>query len=496
MNLSIGWRSRRQKNEVSFLVLGLIFILVLLSSLPVMAGNSSGAYYHWSAGRLFWFMVISDTHIGTSGSQDTDYLDWAVREGREVINPLFMVNAGDLTDSTNGGLLPNGPYQEEWDSYYQILDQAGIDDSFYYDIPGNHDAYNDPDLAYYRFNSIQGRATGNHQHSWLREFDFGSYHFFGISTAGNDGAPFSIWPWDNYGDHAGLDADELAYIETELEKYPESELTLVFGHHPFEPGYFAWNDTGLTYGLEPFLDLIEDYNISLYGFGHTHNYRENFYYDRLSRGVFYLNLASLGESDENHYAVMAIDGNGLSVISAQAQEWPVVLITAPVDWGLGDDPNPFACEIPQGRANPVRALVFDVLPVTQVQFSLDETGIWQDMQQVDQGPIWVGFWDAVNSPAGFHVIKVRALGTDTVTDQVKFFVDPSCYIGDSDRDGDMDGVDLAAFLEDCQAEVMVDFASAFGGTGAVTPNIGSMACARWPSNMLLNSDTFQWPTKE
>ncbi len=458
---SSDWKNGLRKNDMICRTLSIIFLLIPVWAASAAAGPPH-AYYHWSASRLFWFMIISDTHIGTSGSQDTDYLEWAVTEGRDVINPLFMVNAGDLTDSTNGGIIPNGPYQEEWDRYLQILEQAGMDASFYYDIPGNHDAYNDAELAYYLANSMQGRATGRLQHSWFREFDFGSYHFLGVNTAGNDGASFSIWPWDNYGDHAGLDAEELAFIETELNINQDADLTLIFGHHPFEAGYYVQNDTGLTYGLESFLNLLEDYTIPFYGFGHTHNYRENFYYENLSTGVFYLNFASLGKSADNHYAVMAVDGNGLSVVPARAGNWPVVLITAPVDWALGDDPAPFAYGIPQGRANPVRALVFDSEAVTLVQFSIDDSNNWKDMEPVDQGPVWTGFWDTSGIDPGFHLIKVRAMGTATVTDQVKTFINPALLTGDSDRDGDVDGSDLSAFSRDYQPQILIDFARSYG----------------------------------
>jgi hypothetical protein len=407
-------------------------------------------------------MVISDTHVGTSGHQDTDYLEWAVNEGREIIDPLFIVNAGDLTDSTDGGLIPNGPYQDEWDKYSDILADAGIDSSFYYDIPGNHDAYNDPNFAYYLANSIQGRAEGTCQHSWSRIFDFGMYHFLAVNTAGNDGASFSIWPWDNYGDHAGLDAAELAFIESELSLHPYSELTLVFGHHPFDAGYTGITDTGLTYGREAFLDLMDEHGVSFYGFGHTHKYIENFYYEELSQGVLYLNFASLGKSEEDQYAVMAVDGNGLSVIPAEPGTWPLVIITAPADQSLGDDPNPLAYAIPAGYMNPIRALIFDSGTVSRVQLRIDENGQWQDMLKQGLGPVWTGFWNASNIPAGFHTITVRAVGSDTAWDRIKILVNPALFLGDGDRDGDMDGMDLAAFAKDFEPAVVMDIARAFG----------------------------------
>ena len=104
--------------------------------------------------------------------------------------------------------------------------------------------------------------------------------------------------------------------------------------------------------------MIDTYGISAYTFGHTHDFRENFYYNNLADGVFYLNVASLGKSSNDHIAVVAVDGNGVSVKEADNGQWPIVLITAPVDRNLGAAPQPFAYDSPKGEANPVRALVF------------------------------------------------------------------------------------------------------------------------------------------
>ena len=154
----------------------LLAMVLGLSWFSSVALAAQKAYYYPNADRLFWFMIISDTHIGAD-STCAQNLTWAVTQARQVISPQFIVNAGDLTDSTNGGVIPNGPYQAEWDTYRQILASAGITSAFYYDMPGNHDEYNDGGLAYYRANSIQGQATGRTQPSWtagilLRELSF------------------------------------------------------------------------------------------------------------------------------------------------------------------------------------------------------------------------------------------------------------------------------------------------------------------------------------
>ena len=104
---------------------------------------------------------MSDLHIGQRGTTDSTRLQWLVTTARNVIKPSFIVATGDLTDSTNGNLfgIPNGPYQAEWDQYKAILTARMPGPDFFYDLPGNHDAYSDPDFAYYLANSVQGRAA-------------------------------------------------------------------------------------------------------------------------------------------------------------------------------------------------------------------------------------------------------------------------------------------------------------------------------------------------
>jgi len=214
-------------------------ILAALALIPshvtLNAGNPHGAYYSADTDKVFWFIHASDLHVGTSESTDLANFQWLVTTARDVIQPSFIVATGDLTDSTNGNWAgyPNGPYQAEWDQYKAIIDAArGPDDwmDFFYDLPGNHDAYNDQDFSYYLANSVQGRATGKTQLSWTRTFPFGKYHFLGVNSADNTGAAFSIFP--PYGDYAGLDTSELAFINQQLTAQADASLTFVFGHHP------------------------------------------------------------------------------------------------------------------------------------------------------------------------------------------------------------------------------------------------------------------------
>jgi hypothetical protein len=86
------------------------------------------------------------------------------------------------------------------------------------------------------------------------------------------------------------------------------------------------------------------------------------------------------------------------------------------------------------------------------------------MQPVAGGPLWQGFWDASAAGAGVHTIEVRAAGSTTRTDQVTTSVNPALCFSDADRDGDVDGSDLAALAADFVPETVADTAGYFGRT--------------------------------
>ena len=397
--------------------LAMAVAILLVTSFTAEAGKS--AYYSPANDRVFWFIHVSDPHIGASGSTDATRLQWIVSTGRSVINPQFIVATGDLTDSTNGNFFgnPNGPYQAEWDEYKRILANANAGPDIYYDLPGNHDAYSDATFAYYRANAVQGRATGKTQLSWTKTFPFGTYHFLGVNTAGNTGAPFSLtFPW---GDHAGLDAEELTFINSELGNNTDAQLTLVFGHHPVTDTGNA-DDTWLFYGHQDFIQALDVFRASLYDYGHTHRYAEtmfkgnNYTGQMVGDGVRYSSVASLGKSSASHYSVVAIDCNGLSSVTQAIATWPVVLITAPVNQYVGGAVNPYAYAVPNATSNPLRALVFDAAssqpgPVSprRIQY------VASHEPRGGKSRPWEGIWDASALPAGDHTIEVQAVGSST-----------------------------------------------------------------------------------
>jgi VCBS repeat-containing protein len=391
----------------------------------------SGASYCAATNQVFWFVHASDTHVGTSGSTDSTNLNWLVTTGRSVIKPLFTVVTGDLTDSTNGNLFgyPNGPYQAEWDQYKSIVTAAHVTVDDYYDLPGNHDAYNDKYFAYYKANAVQGPVYAvAGQVAWTKALPgIGSYHFVGVNTADNTGAAFSLI--SPYGDHAGLDSTELAALSKDLvANLATSRLTFVFGHHPVTSTGNS-SDTYLYYGAPDFIHTLDVYSASAYNYGHVHDnvetmFKGNSYTGTMTGGgIRYARVSSLGKDSPNSFSVVSVDCDGVNSVTQPVGTWPVVLITAPVNRYVGTASNPYAYTVPAAAADPIRALVFDPGNVSVVQFRVDGA-TWQPMSRVSgTASQWTGAWDASAVATGEHSIEVSATsGTATRSHVIKVWV--------------------------------------------------------------------------
>jgi hypothetical protein len=268
-----------------------------------------------------------------------------------------------------------------------------------------------------------------------------------------------------YGDHAGLDAAELAFITSELQAHQNSALTLVFGHHPLAATGDP-TDTYIYYGRDEFVGLMSGNGASLYGYGHTHESSESFYTAGMTEGVFYFNVSALGKDSPNQYTVTAIDCNGIASVTQNVNTWPVVLITAPMDRHLGGIVNPYSYSVPNSSANPIRALVFDTAAVSQVQYRIDAAGAWYPMQRTatsnpNYPHLWEATWNASALASGEHTIEVQATGSTARTDTVRVYVQAAAT-GDFTGDCDVDGSDLAVLIADMSLMDLATFAHNFG----------------------------------
>jgi hypothetical protein len=406
-------------------LLGLL--LSLLLTVGQTAQSAEEAAYSADGSQVFWFMQITDTHVSTWFNNDYgNRLVWSLTDAADVIAPWFIVATGDLTDSTNGFNYLSGPQLGEWLEYRGYLVDSGMTPDFYFDLPGNHDAYSDGNLVYYQSHSFSGQAFQTTQPAWAIQMPYGRYGFIGAATPDNNGPP---WP----GDGTVLldwERDEIAQHYADLGPF---EFSMLFAHHPLDQ----------VGGLDALLDFLADEDTRYYACGHEHDAIV-----RIESGqVVEFRTNSMGQATENTLTVFALDHNGLShATTGTSDPWPLVLITTPIaarfetpDKAEGSRAlveNPYAPPVPkQCQQAPVRALVFDVESVSAVQMQVDSLG-WVAMTRREQVPNqWRGSFDARGLSVGYHTLTVQASGGGQRSQSVSFQVaDLACDIGVEDPD--------------------------------------------------------------
>jgi 3',5'-cyclic AMP phosphodiesterase CpdA len=112
-------------------------------------------------------------------------------------------------------------------------------------------------------------------------------------------------------------------------------------------------------GAGEIIAYANQYKVSAYLYGHTHRPHGLAHWvkhpDRPDVSLLALNTGSLLDG---WFRLVAIDNGGMATRTAHLDDWPLALITAPVDSVLGGA-NPFYAPIPLAAAdNVVRALVF------------------------------------------------------------------------------------------------------------------------------------------
>ncbi len=371
----------------------------------LLAATPDTAKYRPDADDLLYFLIISDTHIDApadSGKEATENLHWATTTLVDTVLPNFLVNGGDLTDATGGGLIPLGQQEMEWDSYQSIVDGNGMSADFYYDMPGNHDHYLDGALQHYVDHSVQGRHDGKTNHAWTSTNDQTKYHFIAVASAASDGLPF---PEDN----VGLDEVDLAFLEETLSLHNDADILTVFSHHP--AAYYE-EAKSVIY------DVLSDHGATAFIHGHTHGHSLTW-----QQGTFHFEIASLGKSDDDQVGLVAYDGRGMSAFAFALDQWPQVLITAPLDGKLGGS-HQYDYMIPDSLdAAPVRALAFHPEGIAAVAATLDSGD--QSFPLLKEGErLWQGNFDATKLASGPHKLLVTATAADntTASHQITFYV--------------------------------------------------------------------------
>ncbi|MFA6033256.1 MAG: metallophosphoesterase [Myxococcota bacterium] len=395
--------------------------MVAAAVFSVSSTAMAEARYLLDGSNTAWFIQISDTHVDSNFKKYyLGSIEWALGEAFDVIQPAFIVNTGDLTDSTiaTAPFYGSGPLQAEWNLYKALMAKHGMTASVYHDVPGNHDAYGDLGLKFYIKNSVQGVATGSTQQAWKIDLPGGPLMFFSAATTANDGKQF---PSDN----GEMTTAELAELQGFFDDSPDAAFRMCFAHSDYEDN---------LKNSAPFIKLLDDYGVSYYAHGHEHSAGV-----RLASGTVRVRIDSIGQAAGANFALWTVDNEGVTVrVYDAGVKWPLVQITAPSDLyvAVGADSllNPHVPAVP-GRCDkaPVRALVFDDTPVSQVSFSVDGGDKVAMVREGGGGFQWRGLFDATKLGSGEHSITVEAAGSATASDTSRFIVeDIACELGPED----------------------------------------------------------------
>ena len=378
-------------------------LLCALSLLLLTAAAPDSATYNDDASDLIYFLMVSDPHVESmpdSGKQGTAYLDWATGELSQTVLPLFMVNGGDLVDASGGGMVPLTQFDWEWESYQTIVDNNGMSPDFYFDLPGNHDQYTDGQLAHYLDFSVQGRAAGQTNHAWTHETESTKHLFVAVASCGSDGLP---WPEDT----VGLDQTDLDFLTETLAQHSDADIVTFFGHHP--AAYFL-------VAKDELYDALAEADATAYLHGHTHKYNVSW-----QQGTFHFSVASLGKSGSKQVGLFAYDGRGLSARVFDVKQWPIVMITAPLDGKLGGSHKHDYMVSGDRTEAPVRALAFHPDGVSTVTGLID--GVIPVEMFPGEGQLWEGFFDATQLDGTPHTLAVTAAtGDDSDEHAIAFYL--------------------------------------------------------------------------
>jgi 3',5'-cyclic-AMP phosphodiesterase len=175
----------------------------------------------------FQFVQISDSHIGFNKPANTDVVG-TLHAAIAKINALprepdFLIHTGDLSHSAR---------PEEFDTLQEVLKSAHPKQVFY--VPGEHDTATDDGKLYMERYGRDAEGRG-----WY-SFNHKDVHFVGLSN---------VAVLEGLG---SLGAEQLAWLESDLQGQPSSRPIVVFAHIPLWSVFPEWgwgtSDSGQALG--------------------------------------------------------------------------------------------------------------------------------------------------------------------------------------------------------------------------------------------------------
>jgi 3',5'-cyclic AMP phosphodiesterase CpdA len=165
----------------------------------------------------FTFLQISDSHVGFNKPANPD----ARATYQEAVNkiiampqkPDFIIHTGDITQLSK---------DQEFDDAQQIIAQAGLT---VFHVPGEHDMLDDGAGKAY----LDRYGKGTKGAGWY-SFDHKGVHFVALINVVNLKA----------GGMGSLGAEQLEWLEKDLDGRPTSQPIVVFAHIPLWTVYADW----------------------------------------------------------------------------------------------------------------------------------------------------------------------------------------------------------------------------------------------------------------
>lgn len=264
---------------------------------------------------LIWFAQITDVHVGKRAITPALLANF-LEDLNDYVHPAFVVSTGDLVEG-NYSLTKVWANPSEWILYDSVISSmADILNYDYYDLPGNHDNWDNNNLSLFRQYSHIGKTFDAIHTSWTIRKGDSSALFVGISTADTVGGESPI-------SHEGrITESELKYLRAELEQPADTKI--VFSHH--SPVETEWGyNIRETPEKKEFMELLRTSGVKLYANGHRHK-------ERILKedGTLFLTA-----DNWPHFRLYAIDlkrGQSSSFqYDADPITWPLILPVFPVN---------------------------------------------------------------------------------------------------------------------------------------------------------------------
>ena len=190
----------------------------------------------------FYFLQLSDPHIGFSGPKVNPDADGTLAKAVATINglarqPDFIVFTGDLTHTTEDAAVRRKRMQ----AFKDITAPLKAKQVYY--LPGEHDAAPDQGVVY--------RDMFGPMHY---SFDHKGVHFIALDNVSDPGAI--------------LGAEQLAWLKDDLGKQKQDARIVVFTHRPLFDLFPQWDWS--TRDAQSAIDLLLPFrNVTVF-YGHIH----------------------------------------------------------------------------------------------------------------------------------------------------------------------------------------------------------------------------------